>query len=203
MSERPDQPAPLRGPKQAQVHEEQEAANAGLKPRLLLAGDSLAKMWGVAELEALGLTPVAKLAVAGDSTQHVLWRVLNSAVDASQAEVTILLAGTNNLTDGDAPEAVLAGLLAIDEELKRRAPGARRVIMHVPPRVHRGAYREEDRDRLNALIDRTAGERGFLAAPARDMSPDDDKLYKDGLHLYRRAYVHLTEQVRSALERAG
>ena len=200
MSEAPDRPAPLRGAKQAQVHAEQEREHAGLKPRLLLAGDSLAKMWGVAELEALGLTPLAKLAVAGDSTQHVLWRVQHSAVDASDAEVTILLAGTNNLSDGDAPEAVLAGLLAVDAELKRRAPKARRVIMHVPPRVHRGAYREEDRIRLNALIDAAAAERGFLAVPpAPEMQPDDDRLYKDGLHLYRRAYVLLTAQVRQAL----
>ena len=59
MSEAPDRPAPLRGPKQAQVHEEQEREHKGLKPKLLLAGDSLAKMWGVGELETLGLTPVA------------------------------------------------------------------------------------------------------------------------------------------------
>jgi lysophospholipase L1-like esterase len=203
MRERPDQPAPLRGPKQAQVHEEQEAAHAGLKPKLLLAGDSLAKMWGVAELEALNLTPVAKLAVAGDSTQHVLWRVRNSRVDASEAQATILLAGTNNLTEGDAPEAVLAGLLAIDDELKRRAPNARRVIMHVPPRIQRGHYRDADRMRLNGLIDRAAGERGFLAAPAPDMSPEDERLYKDGLHLFRRTYVLLTQQVARALRQAG
>ncbi len=203
MSEAPDRPAPLRGPKQAAVHEEQERAHAGLKPKLLLAGDSLAKMWGVGELEALGLTPVAKLAVAGDSTQHVLWRVLNSAVDAGEAEATILLTGTNNLTDGDAPEAVLAGLLAIDDELKRRAPRARRVVLHVPPRVHRKNYREADRLRLNALIDVAAAERGFMSAPAPEMDPADERLYKDGLHLYRAAYVLLTGQVRRALEAAG
>lgn len=203
MSEVPDVPAPLRGPKQAQVHAEQEAAHAGLKPKLLLAGDSLAKMWGEAELETLGLTPVAKLAVAGDSTQHVLWRVLDSKADLSEAELTILLAGTNNLSDGDAPDAVLAGLLAIDDELRRRAPAARRVIMHVPPRVHRKSYSEEDRVRLNAMIDVAAAERGLIAAPPPEMDPADDGLYKDGLHLYRAAYVLLTGQVRRALEAAG
>lgn len=204
MSEAPDRPSPLRGPKQAQVHAEQEAAHAGLKPRLVLVGDSLAKMWQERELEPLGLAPMAKLAVSGDSTQHVLWRALDSGVDASEAEVTILLAGTNNLSEGAAPEAIAAGLFAIDDELKRRAPKARRLILHIPPRVARGDYHEADRDRLNALISEAAAPRGFIAVPPpAGMDPADHGLYKDGLHLFRRAYALLTDEVRRRLDAAG
>jgi platelet-activating factor acetylhydrolase IB subunit beta/gamma len=203
MRQRPDQPAALRGPKQAQIHGEQEALHAGLRPRLVLVGDSLAKMWQEAELAPLGLEPFAKLAIAGDCTQHVLWRVLNSKLDGADAEVTILLAGTNNLTEGDDAASVMAGLMAIDDERKRRAPRARRVIMHVPPRVPRHNYDPEQHRALNEMIDAEASARGYIAVPLEMMNPADDTIYKDGLHLYRKAYALLTAEAQKALAAAG
>lgn len=58
--------------------DEHEARYAGVRPALLVVGDSLGVMWHENELAALGHAPIVKLAVHGDRIQHMLWRLENT-----------------------------------------------------------------------------------------------------------------------------
>lgn len=177
----------------------QETRYAGVQPALLVTGDSLGAMWAEKELSVLGLQPIVKLAVHGDLTQNMLWRLQNTAVDLSGVRLAILIAGTNNLTDGDAPEHIFRGLVALVETLRKRAPGARIAVMQPPPRTARREYNPADHQALNNLIAAGGDTHGYIAVKAPEMDPTDDTLYKDGVHMYRRAYRLLTAAVADAL----
>jgi len=111
-----------------------EPPAAGGRGQVVLVGDSLTESWrgtsvgsptkrarGVPEVLADTLavfwpSPMV-LAIAGDQTQHVLWRLANgelSPVLASELRVAFVLnIGTNNLGAGHLPGETHAGIVAV------------------------------------------------------------------------------------------
>jgi len=123
-----------------------DAAAAAKSASLVLVGDSIfEKLRGsvmgtrftflfcpVDTLAALGAArgfraPLA-LAIAGDMTQHILWRLQNGELPAqmrARRDVTYgLLAGTNNLAYGHSPTESARGVGAIARELLRTTRGS-------------------------------------------------------------------------------
>jgi beta-glucosidase len=78
--------------------------------------------------EAIDPLLSAVYGVAGDQTQHLLWRMQNAEYLATNVKVIAILIGTNNLSRGHSPEATFAGCLAVVEEARTQAPGARIVL---------------------------------------------------------------------------
>jgi hypothetical protein len=81
---------------------------------LVLLGDSLAAGFP----GALVPLPSAEwrlvnLGLPGDRVQNTLWRLENVPTQHLRPRVAILLLGTNNLGDGDPPDAIAAGILAV------------------------------------------------------------------------------------------
>lgn len=70
--------------------------------------------------------------IGGDQTQHVLWRVINGALDDVEPKVIVLLVGTNNYEHS--AEEVTEGILAIVDAIQERQPQAELVVMGIPPR---------------------------------------------------------------------
>jgi len=75
----------------------------------------------------------ANYGVAGDRTQHVLWRLDHGELLRARTEVIVLAIGTNNLGH-DAPDEIAAGVAAILDRLHRLVPGADILLMGIFPR---------------------------------------------------------------------
>mmetsp|Transcript_11961 Transcript_11961/g.48177 ORF Transcript_11961/g.48177 Transcript_11961/m.48177 type:complete len:330 (+) Transcript_11961:127-1116(+) len=135
------------------------ADDARATPVLVLLGDSLFEslvgtMLGQPspvtapsfDVEARYGRPVAVLAIAGDATSDLLWRLPHEVVPALRAEhraVFVILIGTNNLVDLRccfSAEAVADGILAVAAWLLEHVAG-RVVVLDVLPRFDRWPWR--------------------------------------------------------------
>ena len=111
---------------------------------LALLGDSITESWRGTEFgrrvpRAHGVPRVLRetlgarwpeplvLGIAGDQTQHLLWRLQHGEAAASWTQVpemlTVLLIGTNNLGAGQRPAEAAAGVLAAASWLLRHTAG--------------------------------------------------------------------------------
>ena len=106
---------------------------------LLFLGDSITHAWEV-EGEAYWQQHFAQkralnLGFAGDRTEHLLWRIQNGAIDNLAPKWVVLLIGTNNAGHRlDPPEEIAYGVKIILDELKRRLPHSKLVLMAIFPR---------------------------------------------------------------------
>lgn len=112
---------------------------------LLFLGDSITQGWhgrGRDIYEGDGIAVwnqfyaarrAANFGMGSDRTQHVLWRLRDGELGRARPKVVVLLIGTNNLVD-DSPEVVVAGVGAILDELARRAPRSRILLLGLLPR---------------------------------------------------------------------
>ena len=118
---------------------------SGKSSRLVLMGDSITEAWrgtsyGSPTRRADGVPAVLNetlarqwppkplaLAISGDQTQHVLWRVANGELNEAMATdpqlLVSLLIGTNNLGKGHLPEEAHAGVVAVARLLLERTRG--------------------------------------------------------------------------------
>ena len=115
-----------------------EVAKAG-NIDLLWVGDSITDWW---RRENMGL-PVwnanfapmkaANFGIAGDTTQGVLWRMQNGELEGFKAKLVVLMLGTNNINRNPNAE-IVEGDKAIIEEIKKRQPQAKILVLGVFPR---------------------------------------------------------------------
>jgi lysophospholipase L1-like esterase len=124
---------------------------------LILLGDSITESWmgtGMGQLKerakgvhqvledelsmSHGLDPLV-LAISGDQTQHLLWRLQNGQLLPEYANdpvaVFVILIGTNNLGAGELPEPTAQGIASVvDHLLKHTSEHNHIMLMHVLPR---------------------------------------------------------------------
>lgn len=117
---------------------------ASAPPELIFLGDSITQSWGGPGRAVHAAAPetwqqhyanrrAANFGIAGDRTQHLLWRLQNGALDGLQPKAIVILIGTNNVGT-DAPADVARGIEAVVDETLRQAPGARVLLLGVLPR---------------------------------------------------------------------
>jgi lysophospholipase L1-like esterase len=122
----------------------------GMKPRVVMIGDSITHFWAgppvaarvsgaKAWRRAFGSAPVANLGFGWDRTQNVLWRLRAGEFDGMAPEWVVLNIGTNNLTGtenarANTPAEVAAGVDAIVKDVRARSPRSRIVVMAIFPR---------------------------------------------------------------------
>ena len=120
---------------------------------LALLGDSITESWrgtefGVRKPRAAGVPRVLRetlgarwpaplvLGIAGDQTQHLLWRLQHGEAAGSWARtpetLSVLLIGTNNLGAGQRPSEAAAGVLAVASWLLRHTAGRVLVLATLP-----------------------------------------------------------------------
>lgn len=102
---------------------------------LLFIGDSITEGWNYFPAlwnEYYGRYPSANFGVAGDQTQHVLWRIANGELDEVHPKVVVLLIGTNNY-DRTA-EAIARGVTKIVTEIRSRLPETKILLLAIFPR---------------------------------------------------------------------
>ncbi len=94
----------------------------------------------------------------GDTTKNILWRITNGELDGVNPRVIVLLAGTNDIGPQPKPDAVaqtVAGIEAILDVCKTKAPRATIVLMAIFPR--------NDGERANAAINAVNAQLATLA----------------------------------------
>ncbi|MDB5591245.1 GDSL-type esterase/lipase family protein [Enterovirga sp.] len=171
---------------------------------LILIGDSLAASWPSALLEgARGGRRVLNLGLAGDRVETTAWRLGAGRTEHLRPRELVLLVGSNNLTDGDAPEAIAAGIGQVVRQARWLWGEPDTVVVTVPWRGPAPGFRDGERLRLNALLGRdlpaTLGARVIDADRALDHSPPAyPGFLPDLVHLSPDGYRQLTRALPGA-----
>src|SRR5262245_40383942 len=76
----------------------------------------------------------ANFAIAGDTTQGVLWRMQNGELEGFKAKLIVLMLGTNN-TNRNPNDEIVDGDRLIIEEFKKRQPQAKILVLGIFPRT--------------------------------------------------------------------
>jgi lysophospholipase L1-like esterase len=109
---------------------------------ILFAGDSITDWWqqngaqgGGADVlkKHFGDLKIANFAVAGDTTQGVLWGLQNGEGQGHKPKAVMLMIGTNNAGSCTGPE-IAEGIGAIVLELRQDFPDARILLLAIFPR---------------------------------------------------------------------
>jgi lysophospholipase L1-like esterase len=161
---------------------------------LILFGDSLAAGWP-RELhgQAFPGRRVWNFGLPGDRIQNALWRLGKVATAHLRPREVVLLLGTNNLGDGDPPEAIAAVL----RQALALWGDPRPVVLTVPRRGEPPGFRDADRAVLNETL---RGElRAFQCATLVDADAalalasvrEEPSLQPDLLHLSEAGYRRL------------
>jgi lysophospholipase L1-like esterase len=184
-------------------------------------GDSITRRWGTADKEYRELYAnwrrnffgwnAADFGWGGDTTWNVLWRIEHGELDGVNPRVIVLLAGTNDLSaiagatsTQQALESTVAGVAAIVQTCRAKAPGATLVLTAIPPRT--------DRPELAAVIARANARIAALADGGRIRFIDlnhgmtaaggavaEGMLAPDGLHLAVAGYQVWADALRPIL----
>jgi len=114
-----------------------QAKEGGIE--LLFVGDSITDWWrgpgrGITNWnKTWAPMKVANFAIAGDTTQGVLWRMQNGELEGFRAKLIVLMLGTNNI-NRNTPAEIAAGNAAIIREFRTRQPQAKVLVLGVFPR---------------------------------------------------------------------
>ena len=106
---------------------------------LLLHGDSITDWWVQNEdnrkifQKYFGNIRTANFAVAGDTTQGVVWGLRNGEGQGFQPKAVMLMIGTNNMGANTAPE-IAEGIGAVVLELRSNFPDAKILLLAIFPR---------------------------------------------------------------------
>jgi lysophospholipase L1-like esterase len=110
---------------------------------LLLEGDSITDWWVQGEANKamfdkyFGSMKTANFAIAGDTTQGVLWGLKNGEGQGFQPKAIMLMIGTNNTAASTAPE-IAEGVGAVVLELRNDFPDAKILLLAIFPRSRPG-----------------------------------------------------------------
>jgi len=136
--------------------------------KLLMLGDSITeyltgKSFGVevaakadikAAFKAVFPDDVLPMGIAGDQTQHLLWRMGEDGgeLNGLLPEFVNVLIGTNNLGAGMSPEAAFEGVKEVVKEIKASLPSSTIILEQLFPRGDAGGDLQETVAQVNALI---------------------------------------------------
>jgi lysophospholipase L1-like esterase len=176
---------------------------------LLLHGDSITDWWQQdANLgmfnKHFGNIRTANFAVAGDTTQGVLWGLRNGEGQGFQPKAVMLMIGTNNAGQYTAPE-IAEGVGAVVMELRRNFPSAKILLLAIFPRGVPGDPVRDKIAEVNQIISRLDDQRDVFYMDIGRKFLDDkgvflpDSFRPDNLHPQAKGYDIWGEAVSAKL----
>ncbi len=164
---------------------------------LLFLGDSITEGWGNNAVWQKHYAPLnaANFGIGGDTTQNVLWRILNGEIEGISPKAAVLMIGTNNFgLHGDQPEAVARGILTLVQTLRKKLPKTKVLLLGIFPRDEKPNtdFRRRIRkvnDQIAALDDRKNVR--FLDLGPKFLAADGTlpkETMPDALHLSEKGY---------------
>jgi lysophospholipase L1-like esterase len=177
---------------------------------LLLHGDSITDWWVQNDdnksvfQKYFGHIRTANFAIAGDTTQGVLWGLRNGEGQGFQPKAIMLMIGTNNTGPNTAPE-IAEGIGAVVLEMRRDFPDAKILLLGIFPR---GQPRDPVRGKIaeiNRIIARLDDQRHVFYMDIGSKFLDDQGVFlpnafrPDNLHPMAGGYDIWGEAVRARL----
>jgi lysophospholipase L1-like esterase len=184
---------------------------------LLFLGDSITDAWryydpangrGGKRIFDQEFAPLkaANFGIGGDQTQHVLWRIQNGELDGIQPKVVMLMIGTNNLAAHSA-EQIAAGITAIVQEIHKRSPKTKVLLLGIFPRgKDPGPVREKIKEinRIIARLDDGGKTVQYLDIGEKFLEPDGSlspEIMYDYLHLTEKGYRIWADAVKEPIQK--
>ena len=176
---------------------------------LLLHGDSITDWW---QLDAnkpvfdkyFGTIRTANFAVAGDTTQGVLWGLRNGEGQGFQPKAVMLMIGTNNTGQYTGPE-IAEGVGAVVLELRRNFPSAKILLLAIFPRAVPGDPVRDKIAEVNQIISKLDDKKNVFYMDIGQKFLDDkgvflpDSFRADNLHPQAKGYEIWGEAVSAKL----
>ncbi len=166
---------------------------------LLLDGDSITDWWVQGEANKamfdkyFGGMRTANFAIAGDTTQGVLWGLHNGEGQGFQPKAIMLMIGTNNSGTFTAPE-IAEGVGAIVLEMRKDFPDAKILLLAIFPRSIPGDPVRAKLADVNKIISKLDDQRHVFYMDIGDKFLDEkgfflpDTFRGDNLHPQAKGY---------------
>jgi len=177
----------------------------------VLIGDSITDGWpkkGADSYARFAPWKPLDLGVSGETTEEVLWRLLNGELDNIHPKVVMIMIGTNNIGHyGDEkPEWVATGIKKIIETVRAKQPQAKILLLAIFPRaaIPKDSLRQRN-DQVNALLPALADGKNifFMDIGPKFVDPQGNlskEIMPDLLHPNDQGYRIWIEAVRPKLE---
>ena len=192
--------------------------------RLLFLGDSITAGWQGESLGSFDREGPRRIwdrhfakrgaenfGIDGDHVEHLLWRVGHGEIGPVEPEVVVLLIGTNNI-GLDPPIAIAEGVAAVIDEILRRSPRTKILVLGLLPRGYTPGHGQapiaDTPDPRIALVNQflvTLGTRPqvtYLDPGEKLLGPEgkvDRAIEPDALHLSAKGYAILAEAIEPTL----
>ncbi|XP_072325195.1 platelet-activating factor acetylhydrolase IB subunit alpha2-like isoform X1 [Scyliorhinus torazame] len=176
------------------------------EPDVLFVGDSLIQLLHQFEIWHQLFSPLHALnfGIAGDATQHVLWRLQNGELENIRPKVIVLWVGTNN--HEHTAEQVAGGIEAIVHLLNQQQPQAKVIVLGLLPRGKDPNPLRVKNALVNKLVRNTLEIRSntsFLDVDPGFVNSDgtisQNDMY-DYLHLTRHAYTSVCNLIHGRVQ---
>lgn len=166
---------------------------------LLLHGDSITDWWVQGDANKamfdkyFGSMRTANFAVAGDTTQGVLWGLKNGEGQGFQPKAIMLMIGTNNTGTFSAPE-IAEGVGAVVLEMRKDFPDAKILLLAIFPRATPGDPVRDKIAEVNRIISKLDDQRHVFYMDIGSKFLDDrgyflpDSFRADNLHPQAKGY---------------
>ena len=177
---------------------------------LLLHGDSITDWWvRGAENKAVfekyfGQYKTANFAIAGDTTQGVLWGLHNGEGQGFSPKAIMLMIGTNNLGSNTGPE-IAEGVGAVVLEMRNDFPQAKILLLAIFPRSVPGDPIRDKITEINRVITKLDDQQHVFYLDIGNKFLDDkgsflpDSFLPDNLHPKAKGYEIWGEAVKEKL----
>jgi lysophospholipase L1-like esterase len=197
-------PFPRTDPNSHAAHQDLLAKTEAGDIDLYFVGDSITRRWGALDYpdllshwnETFYGWNAANFAWGGDRSENILWRLANGELQGVDPRVIVVQAGTNNVgrqPGGDTKvEGIAAGIRAIIESCREKAPDAVIVLTAIFPRSDRAVVAEIEA--INARLEALARREAIPFININDELASSDGLLRedmgsDGLHLSAAGYA--------------
>ncbi len=176
---------------------------------LLLHGDSITDWWVQGDANKamfdkyFGAMRTANFAVAGDTTQGVLWGLRNGEGQGFQPKAIMLMIGTNN--GGNTGPEIAEGVGAVVLEMRKDFPNAKILLLAIFPRAVPGDPVRDKIAEANRIIARLDDQQHVFYLDIGAKFLDDkgvflpDAFRPDNLHPQARGYDIWGEAVKDKL----
>ena len=166
---------------------------------LLLHGDSITDWWVQGDANKamfdkyFGAMRTANFAVAGDTTQGVLWGLKNGEGQGFQPKAVMLMIGTNNTATSSGPE-IAEGVGAVVLEMRKDFPDAKILLLAIFPRSLPGDPVRDKIAEVNKIISKLDDQRHVFYMDIGEKFLDEkgvflpDSFRADNLHPQAKGY---------------
>jgi lysophospholipase L1-like esterase len=166
---------------------------------LLLHGDSITDWWVQGDTnkamfdQYFGSMKTANFAIAGDTTQGVLWGLKNGEGQGFQPKAVMLMIGTNNSGTFSAPE-IAEGVGAVVLEMRKDFPDAKILLLAIFPRSTPGDPVRDKIAEVNRIVSKLDDQRHVFYMDIGAKFLDDrgyflpDSFRADNLHPQAKGY---------------